>query len=386
MRIAVYTWKDVIDHLIDYLGGNPSAEATRDAKRASLAMLREFPGRHNWSYYFCRHRISLVAPYSTGTIEYDHTGGAFERLVILSGGTWPTWAEQGTLLINNVPYEVASRKSATQLVLSTTSNPGVDVAADTSYLLYRDTYPLPYWFRSIAEIVVVDRSTVLQAETPAVWLSRQRTFRGTGTPVAYCVRGDPNYVGVLAISFFPPPDQALSVDLIASRRPRDLKIEEINQGTCSSVTGSATLVGSGTNWTSSLVGSVVRLSGTSSEPPTGYAGNNPPALERMIIEYIDDNTLLMDDISDVTLTDTKYNISDPIDVETGTMLEAFLRGCEFHIATFRRQEQRADAHAFYSQALVVAKEADMRNQEYDRLGGRVAWPTRLADMPLNWGT
>src|SRR6185369_427784 len=106
MRVALYTWKDLIDQLVDILGANPGAEAHRAAKQASLTALRNLASASRWMYYFDRFRIVTVAPYLTGTVAYDQTGGAYERVMTLTDGVWPSWAAQGTLLIDNINYEV----------------------------------------------------------------------------------------------------------------------------------------------------------------------------------------------------------------------------------------------------------------------------------------
>ena len=163
-RVSLVTWKDLIDHTVDWMGVNPEAEAIRSARRATLNAMRDLANEANWIYYYGRCRITTSAPYTTGTIEYDHTGGAYERVVTLSGGTWPSWASLGTLVINNTPYEVSARKSATEITLTSGSNPGEDVAAGSTYTLFRDTYTLPNLFKSVGTIVMLGYSTLLAYE------------------------------------------------------------------------------------------------------------------------------------------------------------------------------------------------------------------------------
>jgi len=75
--------------------------------------------------------------YTTGTIEYDHTGSANEFEVTLSGvgAEWPAWAATGVITILGVEYTVDARISTTILTLDSSSNPGADVAASTAYSL-----------------------------------------------------------------------------------------------------------------------------------------------------------------------------------------------------------------------------------------------------------
>jgi pilus assembly protein CpaC len=73
------------------------------------------------------------APYSTGTIAYTQA----TRTVTLTGGTWPSWAQYGVLVIGNVLYRVAAKPTSTTLVLTAMSNPGVDVPAGAMFTLIK---------------------------------------------------------------------------------------------------------------------------------------------------------------------------------------------------------------------------------------------------------
>ena len=104
---------------------------------------------HDWSFLYTQDSISIEAPYSTGTIAFDYTGGTHELQVTLSGGTWPAWAIEGEIEISGVDYGVATRISDTVILLDSNNNPGEDVAASTSYSLHKDDYNLPDDFGSI---------------------------------------------------------------------------------------------------------------------------------------------------------------------------------------------------------------------------------------------
>ena len=130
----LYTYQDVIDHLLDWLGVAVDDNSLRQVKSAILSAYRELPNLRNWSYYYNRTRLNTVADYSTGTITYDHTGGSSERLMTLASGTWPTWAEFGVLKVGSNYYSIASRDSATQITLNAVAT---TVAAGTAYELGR---------------------------------------------------------------------------------------------------------------------------------------------------------------------------------------------------------------------------------------------------------
>jgi hypothetical protein len=379
--IAFSTYKDLVDHVEDWLGANPSAEARRDARRAALQAYRNLGNEHRWTYYYARGRMNTVAPYVTGTIQYQHTGGAVSRLVTLTDGTWPDWAGNAYLVLGIVTYQVGALLSGTQLQLTEISNPGADVAAGTSYTLYRDTFPLPTDCLAIDRMMLVNYAWQLHYEKPGRWLERQRIYRGQATPRTYSIFGDPHYFGTLSVGFFPAPDNAYGLDFIYQRRPRPLLIEAYSAGTVVATVGSTSLVGSGTNWGCNMVGSSLRLSSDNVSLPTALWGSNPYAVERVVTAVTSPTALVVDEMMPATVGPVKYVISDPADIEDGAMSTALLRGCEFQAAMARHMKDRPEAASAYRDALILAREADSRNFSEAVAGQRAAYPFRLAYFP-----
>jgi hypothetical protein len=359
--VGLTTFKDAIDHGVDFMGATVSNEAARDARRAVLAALREIANIHRWSYYYQRGRIGTSAQQTTGTIDYDHTGGTHERQVTLASGTWPDWAAFGVLVISNVAYEIADKKTSTVITLSSTSNPGADVAAGTSYILYRDTYPLPSDFVAGDEVMSLGSMLTLTFQHPRAWLQRQRIIQSPAAPHVYTVMGDQNYFGSLALKLSPPPDQAYQLDFLYQRRPRLLVLDEYSTGTVTATADATTLAGTGTTWTSSMVGSVVRLSDDATNKPTGLVGAEPPAAERVVMGFTSATSLTVDTAWSSTLTGVKHLISDPLDIEEGTMLTAFWRCVEKELGIIRKMKDRDLLIQLYKDALILAMEADSRS-------------------------
>ena len=96
--------------------------------------LREFYGKWNWSFLRPIQTLTLNAPYVTGTVTVA------AGVVTLAGGTWPTWAAAGVLLVNGIDYTVNTRDSGTQLTLDDLS---VTASAGTTFELHQDDYDLP---------------------------------------------------------------------------------------------------------------------------------------------------------------------------------------------------------------------------------------------------
>lgn len=68
--------------------------------------------------------------YATGTIAYDATGGAFEKLVTLTGGSFPSWVDvNARIKIAGGWYTVTTRHSATQVSCSSGPNSDASSAA-----------------------------------------------------------------------------------------------------------------------------------------------------------------------------------------------------------------------------------------------------------------
>jgi hypothetical protein len=375
------TYRDILDHLVDYQRGSPAPYLQRIARRAIVSAAKVLANAHSWTYYMQHGRINTMAPYDTGTVVYDHTGGAYERLVTLTDGTWPEWAPYGTLVIGGVPYSVAERQSNTQLQLDVYQNPGTDVES-TSYNLYREAYTLPVDCRTIDRIYSPTTSLECSYVHPRDWLqSIAYAATSAGSPSLYTIMGDPDYQGQLALRVYPYSDSAVPLDFVYQRRPRSNNIEGVYTGTISVSEGSTTVTGSGTSWDDTLVGSLLRFSANAQELPTGLDGGNPYKLERTVMEVLSATQLVIDQRSPWSLSDVKYMISDPIDIEPGAMETAFLRCCESQLAKISRLPDRADAEKEYLLELDRAKCADSRTTA-PRAVGMGSYRVRLSDMPL----
>lgn len=353
------TYHDVVEHLLDFLGSSATTSRDRgECRRATLEALREIVNLHRWSYYHQIGRLNTVATYETGTVEYDHTGGVYERQLTLTTGTWPTWAQNGTVVIASVPYDVFDRKSDSVVTLSANSNPGADVAASTTYRLFRDAYPLPSNFATLtSEVHDLNSKAVLSYIKPGDWHNQRTWSNSGGVPSFYTIVGDPNYHDIQTIRFQPSPTSATAYGFLYKRNARRLLTEEYATGTVS-VSGT-TVTGSGTAFTSNHVGCVLRISSTS-DAPTGLAGSNPFTEERIVKTWTDASTLVLDSAFSGTYSGKKFILSDPIDVESQTMLNLFFRTAELKLATIRRPTDRGAVYAAWQRDYELALAADTR--------------------------
>lgn len=369
-RQNLITYRDMQDHLIEYLGGDTDLSARTSIRRAIQEAYRCLANKHNWSYLYAKGRVNVSAAYSTGTVAYDHTGGASERMLTLTDGTWPTWAAFGAVIINDVVYEVATRESNSVITLSRTSNPGEDIAAGETYTIYRDTYPMPTDFRKSDLMHLVSDGGEIDYVSAADWLNTIGGMtRNPSTPTRYCFRGDPNYMGQMAISLDPPPDEALSIDFIYQRAPRALTLVEAKDGTASVTEDDATVTGSGTAFTSSMVGSVIRFYSTGVSDPTGVVGQYPAVMERVVMSVTSATSLEMDEAADQSLADVKYVISDPVDIDQQVMATFFFREAEMQLRIAKRLKDAGNESGAYQMAMLEALEADSRYLGSQAIGG-----------------
>lgn len=367
----LYTFQDAIFHILDFCGADASAKAIRTARLAAKDALRELHTATQWSYLYTLGRLVTSAPYNTGTISYDHTGnGAGERVVLLTGGTFPTWALYGTVVIANVMYDVEKRISGTTLQLTEASNPGADVAASTTYSLFRDQYQLAENFRSTFNLHESSTHQTMEFVHPKDWNAARTRLGGnsTGTPYIFTITGDPHRPNRLVLRTYPYPTEALNYDHIYMRKPGDLNIFEYKTGTVSTTATSATLTGIGTSWNSTYEGIALRISATDTTIASGVAETGPYGFDRnayYIHETIVDSvtnatTLVMKDVATETLSSVRYVLSDIVDIEGEAMLIAFQRLCEKHVAIKNNMEGKGDYLALARQALKQAMEADVR--------------------------
>lgn len=373
------TIQDMMLHLLDWVGADGGDRDRASCKRALMAAVRQWSSERTWNFYKRTGRLVTMAPFTTGTVTVDVTGGAYERMVTLSSGTWPDWAPRGVLRINNVGYEVEAKKSATILTLRAETVPSVDITVPVGFALYRQSYTLPEDFDRAADPFSDWR---LRSADARELVGLQRVSFQSGTPTAFAVVGDPDVPGRLAIMLYPAPDGEQSIDYLYQRRLPLPVIENVDDGTCSVVYQSRTVSGSGTSWSSSMVGAVIRFSPDGNETPTDFAGANPAAFEAIVESVTNGQEIIIDRDAPQSLTGVRYSISSRIDVEDGPSLVAFQRLAEMQLAVLRPNKDRVSPRGLYQEALSVACRVDSKTFERKVVGGRGGGLTRMADMPM----
>jgi len=330
---GVLTYHDLLDYITALTDGGARTKDMRLYREAILGAYRDVSMAAEWDYFTTEGRVNLDALYATGTIAYDHTGGANERQVTLSGGTWPTWAAKGRIRFNDVVYTIDARVSATVITLKTDFNPGADVAALTSYESYRSVYPLPSDLWRIFDVAVEKTSWITYYITPTEWLQRDRFLDYSGQTWAWTMMRDPDADNRWALWVDPHPSIAEPLGFIYRRRPRTLRWAGTETAARTyTITGSsgATTVTTNIALPSSMVGTVLRLP-TGTDHPTGLGGNEP-FNEQFKITGISSTTVTIDsELTAAYSSGTKCVISDPVDMND-TMLEALKAQLEYRLS------------------------------------------------------
>lgn len=363
----LWTFQDVIEHLLDTCCGNdPSARNARAARRAIVECYREFPALSEWRYFQPRLRILTTASQTTGTIEYVHS----TRTVTLTGATWPSDVLDYVLLIDQGRYEVITRTSSTAIVLDADLNPGQDVASGSSYELVKDTYALPDNFASLGRLQdVLHPDRLIKEQTLGEQVERYR-LRTTAQPCSYAITRHPRFKGGMALIFADPPNTARLYEAPYIARPRPLQTVLYNAGTVTTTADSTALTGSGTTFVAAHAGCVLRVSPDATNLPTSVIGNtdnvfNPAALTRMVKTFTGTTALVLEQVADVSLAGMKYTLSDPIDLEHGAMLTAFLRMTEWRFELLLNKERANNRRGPFNDALAIAMEKDQRGHDAD---------------------
>lgn len=379
----IVTFADAIDYVLNYLAKD--ASQSPEAKRIVINAYRVIANKRDWNYYKRFYRLNTVAAQATGTITYTES----TRTVVLVGATWPSWAIKGYLRIGQVMYNIASVTNSTTLILSAATTPGVDLDPLTSYILMQDAYPLPSDFRSIIGINWQSGTynpAYLELEE---FIALSTLVTGPAAPSYYTIYGDRSVLGIKDIRFYPAPDQAFPTNLYYNGAGRPLTIDSYLAGDASTTADSATVTGSGTVWTSAMIGSVIRFAAETKKEngktiyPTGVDGLYPFTMERVVVAVASATSLTVDSVADVTLANVPYIISDPIDVNEGAMMDYFYRLCDYQA---RRSMRSKEISKEESDALVLSlQEALEADSVYS--GTRVAMaarhrPRMLRDYPI----
>jgi len=369
MPYELWTYRDAIDHVLESYKLIDTGVNLRNARRAVLEAYRQLPSDRNWNYFYRRGKIVTVASQATSTVAYDHTGGTYERMLTIAAGTWPTDIKYYEIIINRVRYEVDARKTSTIITLTAAANPGADVSAGTAYTAVRDIYPMPEDFFRMGQLVdVANGSGVLTKLSVDDLLTLNRSQLTTTNPYAYAITKGPEYPGGTAIQFGPSPASARTYDFAYVAKPRALVTDLYNTGTVSVSADGTAITGTSTVFVAAHIGAVMRFSSSTTaavtSPVGGITGDyNPPIFQRTVEAFTSGTALTVNEGADSALSGVKYTLSDRLDIESGSMLNYFLRLCEACYARIEGRPDRMTREVAAREAFNLAAWGDTRSFE-----------------------
>jgi hypothetical protein len=367
------TYADLVDHIVLYAGADPTAGTVMAAKNAAQKALLAVSGRTQWLYYNTLCLVNTTQPYSTGTITYTES----TRTVTLAGGTWPTWAAYGYIVIANATYAIASRDSATQLTLNSQTTPGDDVAAGTAYILRQDTFQLPADFQEASSAMAQPGIFNLIYVTNATAMTGRNANVGTGRPQYFAIVPDPFLPQRMAARIWPASGSVYRVQFTYRRKMTPPVYLRESPGLVSSIASSTTVSGTtDTNFTSAMAGAAIRFGSDAKDSPTGIFGDNPAQMELLIQSVTNANTLVASAVADQTLATRKYVITSLLDCEPGAMYDYISREAEKQYRLIARVKANPEESQAYQNSLRSALEEDQTRW----FGRTTAGPVAIAGV------
>lgn len=358
--VRLWTMQDAHEHLYDVFGDVPhEGRYARHIRRAVVEAYDELPSLHQWKYYRRRHILTTDAAVTDGSVEFSVATGE----LTLTGGTWPSWAGHGMVRMGGVDYEVSRRVSDTVLNLEVA--PPHDIAAGTSYLLFRCLYPLPPDFRRLDRVFRANNRHQLESIDPGTMYAESiYSFSTSSWPWSVGLRHDGKSYATMSLELGQRPGTSVAYGFLYEASPRQIAIEKYSLGTVAISGTTATLTGG--TFAPSHAGAILRVS-YNQNPPTGRIGSlvendNPIAYETIIMEVVDDTTAIVD--VPATFSGLGFYVSDPLDMPYGPVLQAFWRLAEMKYAEFSQHDSVSRRYQKFwggggvVGALDVARDAD----------------------------
>ncbi len=173
---------------------------------------------HRWSWLSSLTSITTSEPQTSTTAIVTVTAG----VAVLGTGTWPSWAGDGTLILEGVSYDVATKDSSTQVTLTDTSL----TDTFTGYTLSRYRYSLGSTFSALSHDQLTFQPgtgyPVIQAVDPdAIRLAYQAQGYVQSYPWLASIRTKtPATTGTTReMIFFPLPNTAYQITYKTKRTP-----------------------------------------------------------------------------------------------------------------------------------------------------------------------
>ena len=203
---------------------------------------------------------------------------------------------------------------------------------DGTYILYRTVYALPSDFRNLDRPIDEENRGMGGYITPDQAMKMELISPTEGSPFYWTILKDPDSNG-WALKVYGYPTTTQTIDFIYRRTPRAIRYsghEAAARAGTISRTGSA-VTGSGTSFSSAMVGSILRVGDTTAVPGP-LESMNPWVSESLITAYSSATSITAP--SGTVASSTYYLVTDPIDV--APHMQQAVRSCaEYWLAKIR---------------------------------------------------
>lgn len=352
------TFFDAVEALIISSYGGPQDAEQRDIRTAIHRAYSELTTIRDWSYYSVFGRIVLQGAYSTGTVALSggnatHSGTGWSSVSGLS-----TYPKHFTLRTGARNYQIDGYTSSSVLTLTDPDDTWSVPAAGFS--LFRSIYPLPADFRNLDEPTSEYRWWSGVYITPDEAMKLERINYPAGVPLNWTVIKDPHGTG-WAIKLVGYPTQKESLDFTYRRSPRALRWSGHETGarfaSLTSAGDDLWLQAAAGTFDATMVGSVVRLSSTSTYPGpieslTPYTSQHT-ILGREFANVANDSAVIG---AHTPVSGVAGLVTDPIDVAQH-MQQAMYSACNYFLARIRGDKEDK-ASQLYQRDLRLAMEQD----------------------------
>jgi hypothetical protein len=344
------TYQDIVEHLISASFGGPQDAEQKDIRTAAQRSYRELTTMRDWRYYNTQCRIKFN-PKWTGSVTYSYQTNQF---TLVTGDPFPLYAAGCNLRIENTVCRILTRNSNTVLTADPVIRPADDIYEPATATIYQNLYPLPDDFRNMDTPIDQFKWSHFTYVTPDDAYKIESAIDLQGPPNAWTVTKDP-YSTSWAIKIIGYPQAVTMLDFTYRRSARPIRISgheaASRQGTVS-VSGTA-VTGTGTAFTSAMVGSIIRF-GSSTTVPDTLGSMNPYAGEAVITAVSSATALTID--TSQSFSGVKYLVTDIADMPD-SMHNAMLSCSEYWLARMRGQKPD-NAFAMFQRDLRLAMEGD----------------------------
>lgn len=348
------TASDMQAMLLRMVGGEAEPDMVSDIRKAIRSALRLVSAEYTWPYYCDYLHLNTQATVTTGTITYT----ASTRTVVLSGSTWPTWAAQGSIIINTFHARVDTVSNSTTLTVMSDDAPVADYTGSYSMYQYQYTLPLQSNIYKCGK-AQVDQANWIEYVNPSIFETdiRKQYLASGGRPRWFTIQRDFRNVGQQILSLWPYPTTQLRMRMGYVRHPADIAVWSYETGKVAVNSSTTAVTGTGTAFTSSMVGCLLRTGSDIVNVPTDADGLYPAVNEGIISSYSSATSLALAANPSTTQSEASVCISSLMDIDYNIMLEVTLYKARLELAKIRRLDPalRAEHERDYAAALYSAK-------------------------------